>query len=466
MHLYDMLGLAAYFILLVWIGYRSARQVHSSADFAVAGNRITWPILFATLAASFLGGGASLGRAGKAFEDGYVFMFAASAFPIATILAGLYVAPKLKRYAGAQTVGDIMQHHYGSAARLATGLFSLVFCIGVLGAQALAVGTLFNAVLGVDFATGIIAGMAVVLLYSTVGGIWAVIQTDVVQFLMLALCLPLTMVITLQQVGGAEALIARLPEAHFSLMGDYSLAAFLSIFIAFLLGETLVPPYTQRALAAPDARNARIGYSIAGLFGLLFYFVSSTIGLLALVLYPDISADQALPALVRSALPVGITGLVLAALLAVVMSTADSYLNSAAVIFVKDIYQPFVAPQMDERHRLWIERIVNLVIGSGAVLFALYATSIIDALLLSYVFWAPTILIPFVLAVVFDLKCRRAALLAMLAGALTSLLWQWGPFELEQASGLSALIAGVLVNILVFTLVYRRYATKARSGEV
>ncbi|WP_413616180.1 sodium:solute symporter family protein [Halomonas cupida] len=457
MNLIDLFGVLIYFAVLIVIGYRSVKKVSSSSDFAVAGNRIIWPILFATLAASFLGGGASMGRAGKSFEDGYVFMFAASAFPIATVLAGLYIAPRLKRYTNAHTVGDIMAHHFGAGARLFTGIFSLIFCVGILGAQALAVGTVFHAILGIDVSTGIITGMAVVLIYSTVGGMWAVIQTDVVQFLMLAIFLPLTMLMGIHELGGPVALVERLPEAHFSLMGDYSLGMFLSIFIAFLLGETLVPPYTQRALSAPDSRHARIGYSVAGGFGFLFYFVSATIGLVALVMYPGISPDQAMPTLIRDILPVGLTGLVLASLLAVVMSTADSYLNSAAVIFVSDIYKPFINPQVSESRRLWIERLVNLLIGIGAIIFALYATSIIDALLLSYSLWAPTILLPFVFAVLFDLRCSRSAIAAMLAGATVTIAWKWGPFDLEVLTGLTALIAGVVANVVVFILTYSMF---------
>ncbi|GHA10986.1 sodium:solute symporter family protein [Oceanisphaera arctica] len=457
MHYLDVMGLLAYFILLGYIGYRSVKKVNSSADFAVAGNKITWPILFATLAASFLGGGASMGRAGQAFDHGYAFMFAASAFPIATVLTGIFIAPKLKRYIGAHTVGDIMEQQFGRYARLITGIFSLIFCIGILGAQALAVGTVFNAIIGIDITTGILIGMGVVLLYSTIGGMWAVIQTDVVQFLMLAIFMPITLMIGINEVGGAEQLIARLPDSHFSIMGDYGPGMFLSLFIAFLLGETLVPPYTQRALAAPDSRNAKIGYTISGVFGFLFYFVSSTIGLIALILYPDISPDLAMPELIRTALPLGITGLVLASLLAVVMSTADSYLNSASVIFVKDIYQGFINPDVGEKNKLWIERLVNLLIGIGAVVFALYATSIIDALLISYSLWAPTILIPFVLGVLLDLKCSKSAIGAIIAGALVTIVWKWGPWDLSGMTGLSALVAGVSANLLTFTVIYHTF---------
>ena len=121
----DWVFLGLYFALLIVIGLQTIRRIETPEDFAVAGNRIIWPVFFGSLAASFLGGGSSLGNAGKAFEDGYVYMFAFYAFAIQTVLVGYFVAPRLKRYANAQTVGDIMENHYGSTARLLTGILSV-----------------------------------------------------------------------------------------------------------------------------------------------------------------------------------------------------------------------------------------------------------------------------------------------------------------------------------------------------
>lgn len=92
----------------------------------------------------------------------------------------------------------------------------------------------------------------------------------------------------------------------------------------------------MRSLPA-NPQVSRRGYLVAGIFSLGFFFVTATIGLLAMVLFTDIAADQALPTVVANLLPVGVTGLVLA----VIMSTADSYLNSTAVVLVKDAYVPF-----------------------------------------------------------------------------------------------------------------------------
>src|SRR5680860_5139 len=246
MTILDWALLALYFVALIVIGAQTIKRIENPDDFAVAGNRIIWPVFFGSLAASFLGGGASIGNAGAAFSDGYVYMFAFFAFAVQTLLVGAFVAPRLKRYAGAHTVGDVMDAHYGKAARLLTGILSLGLCAGILGAQALAIGTVVNATIKVETVPAILIGMGVVVLYSTFGGAWAVIQTDMLQFVFLGVFLPVALIIGVVKSGGAAELVASVPDLHTSFLGNWTVPAFISVFLAFLLGETLVPPYAQR----------------------------------------------------------------------------------------------------------------------------------------------------------------------------------------------------------------------------
>ncbi|HWM05456.1 MAG TPA: sodium:solute symporter family protein [Actinophytocola sp.] len=446
----DWALLAGYFLLLILIGVQTIRRVQSADDFAVAGNRIIWPVFFGSLAASFLGGGASLGVAGKTFSDGYVYMFAFFGYAVSFLLIGLFVAPRLKHYLGAHTVGDVMEQHYGRAARLATGVLSILLCAGILGAQALAIGTVVNATLEVPTVPSVIVGMGVVVLYSSFGGAWAVIQTDMLQFVFLGVFIPVTLVLALGEVGGPAALVAALPEAHLTFGGGYGVAVFIGLFVSFLLGETLVPPYAQRTFSTPDSRHARIGFALSGGFAFLFYFIAASIGLVALVLFPNIAPDQAIPTVVMNLLPAGLIGLVVAALLAVVMSTASSYLNSIAVVFVKDIYQPFINPRVSAQKKLWLERGLSLGIGVVATVFALSVPSIVDALLYSYTFWAPTIVIPLLIAVLFGSRAKAAALSAIAAGVVVTAVWI---IFLQESTGLDGLVVGAAANLLVFAVV-------------
>ena len=468
----DWIMIAAYFAVLILIGVQTMRRVKNPDDFAVAGNRIVWPVFFGSLAAAFLGGGASIGIAGATMRDGYVYMFAFCAFGIQTVLVGLFVAPRLKNYAGAHTLGDVMNEHYGKPARVVTGVLSVALCAGILGAQALAIGTIVNATLDVPTGPAVILGMGIVVLYSSFGGAWAVIQTDMLQFVFLGIFLPVALLVGLHAVGGPIALLDQVPASHLSVLGEYSVLKFLTLFCALLLGETLVPPYAQRTFSTPDSRHARIGFTMAGVFSFGFYFVSASIGLVALVLYPDIKTDEALPTVVMNLMPIGILGLVVAALLAVVMSTASSYLNSTAVVLTKDIYQPVRKEGLPPGKRLMIERATSVFIGAAATVFALSVPSIVDALLYSYSLWAPTIIVPLFGAVLFGIRSAPAALAAIATGAVVTAIWQWvldGPFGLDDG-----LIPGVLANLIVFTVVAattsdryprRRQAPLVKQGE-
>lgn len=449
MQVLDWIAVAGYFVVLIVVGVQTMKKVSNADDFAVAGNRIVWPVFFGSLAAAFLGGGASLGVAGATMRDGYVYMFAFCAFGIQTVLVGLFVAPKLKRYRGAHTLGDVMHAHYGKPARVITGGLSIVLCTGILGAQALAIGTVVNATLDVPPTLAIILGMGVTVLYSAFGGAWAVIQTDLLQFVFLGVLIPVTLLIGLHAVGGPSALVDALPSDHLTLMGDYSVMKFVGLFAALLLGETLVPPYAQRTFSTPDSSHARKGFVTAGIFSFFFFFISASIGAVAFVLYPDIEPDSALPTVVTNLMPIGLLGLLVAALLAVVMSTASSYINSSAVVFTDDLYRPLAKHEASQRKRLNIERTLSVVVGAGATIFALTVPSIVDALLYSYTLWAPTMIVPLFGAVLFGVRSAPAALWGIAAGAAVTVVWQW---VLMSPFGLDGLLPGVAANFIAYTV--------------
>ncbi|MBQ0137671.1 MAG: sodium:solute symporter family protein [Kurthia sp.] len=447
----DWILIVLYFVFIAVIGYQTTKKVKTVKDYNVAGEKISWTILFASLSASILGGGASTGMAGNVYKEGYVFMFAFFAYGIASILIGIFIAPKLKKYKNAQTVGDIMQVHYGNKAKLITGILSVGLCTGILGGQALAIGTMLNVILEIPPLVGILIGMGSVILYTSFGGVMAVIQTDVLQFVLLGVILPLTLIIGINAVGGAEVLIANVPDLHFTFLGEWGIATFIGLFITFLLGEALIPPYTQRVFTSKDPESASKGYIISGFFSFGFYFVTATLGLIAFVLYPDIRTDTALPAIVKQLLPVGITGLAVAALLAVIMSTASSFLNSTTVSFMRDVF-PFINKKtITDKQELFIGRVLTAVIGVIAVIFALNVPSIISALEYSYYLWAPTIVFPLVIGILLKIKNPTAGIVSIIVGAITTIIWT---FVLNEPFSMSGVAPGFVANIIAFCITH------------
>lgn len=447
----DWIIIALYFAFIAIIGYKTTKKVKTVKDYNVAGEKMSWTILFASLAASILGGGASTGMAGNVYQQGYVFMFAFFAYGIASILIGIFIAPKLKRYKNAQTVGDIMEKHYGKKAKLITGILSVGLCTGILGGQALALGTMFNVILDFPILIGIVIGMGSVILYTTFGGIMAVIQTDVLQFVLLGVILPVTLLIGISAVGGADVLVSSVPALHLSILGEWQTATFIGLFVTFLLGEALIPPYTQRIFTSKDADSARKGYVISGIFSFGFYFVTATLGLIAFVLYPGIQTDTALPSIVKELLPIGMTGLAVAALLAVIMSTASSFLNSTTVSFMRDIF-PFIRKSpISDKTELTIGKILTGVIGILAVIFAINVPSIITALEYSYYLWAPTIVFPLIMGILTKKKNVPAGLVSIFAGGIATIIWT---FILDEPFALSGVLPGFITNILAFFITY------------
>ena len=272
--LLEFLLLGAYLTLLLWIGIRSARRVKTSADYTLAGREVPWIIVMATTAATMIGGGASVGMVSRVSQVGIAAALVTCAWHLQLIFTGWFVAPKL-RGLNLITVGDYFQLKFGPLARELAVINCFIFLIGAVAAQMAAIGTVTNAILGIRYETALLIGAAVTVFYSTVGGIRAVVSTDVLQFLILVVGIGAATAILVAEHGGFAAMAEAAAPGQFQVTSHWSITRFLSLFFAFLLGETFVPPYTVRCFIAQNARQARMGVATAGLFLLLFLPVAT-----------------------------------------------------------------------------------------------------------------------------------------------------------------------------------------------
>ncbi len=440
--------LAAYFIAIIIIGIITSRRVKNISDFAVAGRNYGALIIFATLSASFIGGGFSTGNAEKVFTYGIANIIFLFGFSLQIILVSLFIAPKMDRYNTAITAGDIIGKHYGKIAKVITGALSVIICAGILGAQVGAMGYIFNVFLGLPRLWGILIGCSIVILYSTIGGMKAVVASDVLQFIILAVGIPFALIMAVIHAGGVQNVISNVPASHLRIFSDrFTLISFSSLFLTFFIGETLVPPYVQRLLMSPDAKTTAKGTLFSGLFSFPFFAITGLIGLVALALNPELNPNLALPYIVKNTLPIGIGGVVIAAMISIIMSSADSFLNAASVSIVNDIIVPLKKRAIDDIHQLNIAKIANLAVGFFAVVFALKIESILDILIYSYNFWAPVILIPLVCAIV-GVRVSPGHFFAGLAGGVV--FYILSVFYFSSHIGLDNIIWGVTGNILFF----------------
>ncbi|MGE4563911.1 MAG: sodium:solute symporter [Victivallaceae bacterium] len=445
----DYIIIAVYMLGVVALGILASNSNRSFREFAVADAGFGPVLLLATLSASFIGGGFSLGNAAKVYSNGIYYSFMLLGFSLQILLISLFLAPRAHRFAGAMSVGDILERKYGRSSRIAGGVLSFLSCAGILGAQIGGMGAILEVLTGIPYIWGALLGCVVILFYSTVGGIRAVVWTDAVQFALLAVAIPLVLVLGIVKAGGWSAIVAKLPPEKLAIFPDSVPAtALISLFLVFLLGEALVPPYVQRLLISRDRRHLFWGTFGSGLLSGPFFLIAGGIGLVAIVLLPTIDPNTAFPAMVKLLAPPGVRGLIIAGVMAIVMSSADSFLLCASVAVVQDIYRPLSKKRNDEAVKLKIARTANILTGAAALVFVLYIPNVLDVLIFAYNFWAPLVLVPLTAALL-DLKVRKISFAAgLLAGLAGSLLWNR---FFRTAIPLDGIVVGVLCNLLAFT---------------
>jgi SSS family solute:Na+ symporter len=448
-----------YLFVILLVGLRSGKGMKNLQDFSVSHRSYTSLIIFATLSASFIGGGFSIGNAEKVFRLGIVNIVALWGFSLKEILVARYIAPRTGNFPNVISVGDIMEHGYGKAGRVITGFFSVFLCAGIVGAQVGAMGLIFNVFLDIEPIWGILIGCGIVIAYSTIGGMRAVVLTDIIQFCVLAIGLPAALVFGIVKLGGFSAIRVAAPAGHFSVPGEaITIGAFISLFLTFLLGETLVPPYVQRLFIGKDAGHTARGTMLSGMFSIPFFAITGGIGLVALALDSKLDPNLAMPYVIRTVLPAGVRGIVIAGVISIVMSSADSFLNGAATSCINDLVKPLRKNRLLERQELFLAKLTNCFVGIMAVVFAIKIGSILDILIYAYNFWAPVILIPLA-AVLLGLRVTKAGFLAgTVAGVVGVLIWNG---LLKSPAGVSGLVIGVFCNLIVFAVANKLSANNA-----
>ncbi|MCH5373232.1 MAG: sodium:solute symporter family protein [Planctomycetes bacterium] len=326
----------------------------------------------------------------------------------------------------------------------------------VLAGAKLAAGTfLTKAPFGLEpltFAVLLIAGITV--MYTFLGGMKAVIYTDTIQWIVLIIGLVVvTIPVTLWELGGLSGLRAALPAKFFSLTNIEPVTFFnwmVSIIPIWLVGMTLY----QRMYACRDRREAQKAWFIAGLFEYpAMAFAGAFLGLCARVWFPQAEPEMGLPMLIAEMLPIGVTGIVIAAYFSAIMSTADSCLMASSGNIVNDIIERYILRDPTPEQTIRLSQIVTLLIGVSAIAIAVNFTNVLDTILYAYGFMVSGLFVPTLGAYFWRRSSRSGAFWGMLCGgtvtvALSAHLLKL-PTPLAEL-GLDPTVYGIALSAIVF----------------
>lgn len=444
----DLFAISGYCIILLLLGYLTRRN-KTFAEFALGQHALPTLMIFASLAATIVGPGFSIGFTEKGYTTGFLFFFLCLSYPLQTIMSGLFLAPRLTRQRDCATLGDVMNKSYGKLTQFLTGIISVGLLIGFTAIMGKIGGTMLHAVTEwpLLLCYTLVTGSTALLTFT--GGVRATVATEAFQFSLFSSVVPVLVLVAFWNNPTPLAEISAKAWALTS-SGFYatSTPVLLGIVVSFFLGEMLLPPYANRALAAQSDKSASSGFVLAGLYTVVWLGVVCVLGVLAQTALPVGTAPaDAFLAMGKLFLPAGLYGLLLAAILAIIISSQEAVLNSGAVSFVKDIIGPIDAPT--EKRALLLGKGATLVMAALAVYVAQFAPSIIDGLLILYSLWVPTIIVPLIGALYGWRVTPASGWLSILLGGGTSLVWQ---VQLHEPAGFPAILVGLGASLIGFFL--------------
>ncbi|AZL14991.1 sodium:solute symporter family protein [Rickettsiales endosymbiont of Stachyamoeba lipophora] len=431
------------------IGIVSGKNVKTIKDYAIGDYKFSTSFLVATVCATWLDSGSTFGITEKIYKYGivYLIIFLSESIKMISIT---FIAPNLEKFRGMLSVGEIMGSLYGKPGRIICGIAATLFCLGLVGAQINAIGYIFNKFLGMDTLTGILIGCGIVIIYSTFGGIKSVTYTDAMHMGCFAIAVPIIIIcyIMIGKIGSYNYLLAMTPASHLQLFPNTGTPIeFIFIFLLFAI-PFLDPALVQRILMAKDKNQIATTFKITAAVIIPFYILAATTALSIFVLHPNLDPSSALPFAVKNYLPSGIKGLAITGLIAVVMSSADSFLNTSAISVVHDLINPLRSEPLTSQQELLTTKIATLVIGLLSILVAVKFNSVIDIIMKFQNTWGPVIVVP-LFAGIFRIKASsRSFIHAVIAGLSVVIIWMY--FGLEAKLGFDSPIPGLIANGITF----------------
>lgn len=433
----DIIIFAVYVVLVFMVGVYFYRKNKTSDDYYVAGRSVnSWHIGLSVVATD-VGGGFSIGLGGLGFTMGLSGSWLLFTGLVGAWLAAVMLIPRVYAIPGMAkftTLPEIFKHYYGKQVAILAGVVTTVGYLSFTSSQIIAGAKLASGTfIDISFTQAVLLMGTVAIGYTILGGLKAVIYTDTVQWIILMAGLLFAGVpFAFTAIGGWDAIYQTVSTDYLTLTNvswKQLINWAVTIIPIWFVGMTLY----QRIFACRGEKEAKKAWFIAGLFEWpLMAFLGVMLGLLARVAFEagvftevgfapgdNMDPEVGLPVLLRTVLPHGLMGLVLAAYFSAVMSTADSCLMASSGSFLTDILGFENKENLDRKTLIYSQR-STLALGSIALVIALALENVLEAMLFSYAFMVSGLLVPILGAFYWKQTNATAAIVSMLVGGITT----------------------------------------------
>ncbi|GAA3475917.1 sodium:solute symporter [Streptomyces yanii] len=423
---FDYLVMAGYLLGIIGVGWWGKKRAASKSDFLVAGRRLGPLMYTGTMAAIVIGGASTIGGTGLGYTYGISGAAMVFAIGLGLLALSIFFSARIARLR-VYTVAEMLSLRYGDAASISSSIVMWLYTLMVVVTSTIAYASVFGVLFDVPHWAAVVIGGTIVVGYSALGGMWSITLTDMVQFVVKSLgVLVLLLPIAIARAGGLSAMADRLPHDYFSAtsIGGQTILTFVLIYtFGMLIGQDI----WQRVFTARSEKVAAWGGTAASVYCFVYALAGAFIGMATKTLYPHLAnADQAFATIVERALPTGIKGLVLAAALSAMMSTASGALIASATVANNDIRarlrrlgRPEAPASPDDHDEISSNRLAIVILGVTSMVIACLLTDVLEALTVAYNLLVGGLLVPILGGLFWRRGNLPGAMASMIAGGVT-----------------------------------------------
>ncbi|MFE3851539.1 sodium:solute symporter [Streptomyces griseorubiginosus] len=446
----DYTVIVVYLAGMLAMGWWGMRRARSKSEFLVAGRRLGPAMYSGTMAAIVLGGASTIGGVGLGYQYGLSGAWMVFTIGLGLLALSVFFSARIARLK-VYTVSEMLDLRYGGRAGVISGVVMWAYTLMLAVTSTIAYATIFDVLFDMNRTVAIVLGGSIVVAYSTLGGMWSITLTDMVQFVVktigvLLLLLPIAVV----KAGGFSEMKAKLPTEYFDPLGIGGETIFTYVLI-YTFGMLIGQDIWQRVFTARSDTTAKWGGTVAGTYCLAYALAGAVIGTAAKVLYPNLAnADDAFATIVKDELPVGVRGLVLAAALAAVMSTSSGALIACATVANNDIWSRLRGRTAEGDHdEVRGNRAFILVMGVAVICTAIALNNVVEALTVAYNLLVGGLLVPILGGLLWKRGTAQGALASVVVGGLAVIGLMAGYGILANEPVYYGLLASMVVYVAV-----------------
>jgi len=422
-----LLTIFTYLILLFVIGLHLTKRLRKKEDFLVAGRTLTAPVLVGTLLASWMGSGDIFSVSDLSYNHGYSSLIGSSGGWLGIIIV-FFIAGRVRRF-GQFTVPDILEARYNKWARILATITTIIAYVTIVSYQFRGGGWVLNMITEGKLSTknGIIIMAVFVIAYTLLAGMISVAYLDIFNGIIMITGIFLALPFLIHHVGGISTIVSNLTPRSHPFLGNMTWVQAMGYFFPTLLLALGNSNMYQRFFSAKNEREAKKSV-IGWVLGVILLGIAlQSLAVVGSSYFKGLEATEAgkiILLVAHKGVPVVVGCALMAAIVAIIISTANSFLLVPATNVIRDIYMRFINPNLPDKKMILYSRLTVIILGFISYSLIFFFPRILDAAYAAYTVYGAGIT-PALIAVFFWKRATASGgVLSMLGGMVTTVIWE------------------------------------------